>query len=157
MPHVKQQPVKKRLFKPWIWLCLLAPLAAVSIVNITEDLTTRVPLFRSQQPDPFNFIALRLIPKEASPKIVLIWARANCPREAGQRATQLTTALAKAGIPYQRTNQLHYGSSLELGVVVYFLARNLFQDLEQPIVIINQRYSPNPSAATVIAKYRSLP
>ncbi|XGV98347.1 MAG: hypothetical protein ACAF41_05300 [Leptolyngbya sp. BL-A-14] len=156
MPHVKQQPVKKP-FSPWVWLCLLAPVIAVSIMNVTEDLTTRVPLFRSQQPDSFNFIALRLIPKEASPKTVLIWAPANCSREAGQRATQLTTALAKAGIPSQRTNQLHYGSSLELGVVVYFLARNLFQDLEQPIVIINQRYSANPSAATVIAKYRSLP
>ncbi len=154
MRQGQNSPNKPRI-KAWVWFVMFTPLAALIISDTVTDLTTRAPLFSSQIPDASGFTALRMIPKEATPNTVVIWAPENCPREAGQRATQLVTALAAAKIPYLRTNQLTYGTSLGLGLVAFFVVGDMFKDMEQPIVIIDRSYQANPAAETVIARYRS--
>jgi len=139
-----------------ILLTCIALMLVTCTANIAEDLNTRLPLFRSQLPDVMGFVALRAIPKEAKPGLVIIWAPDNCPREAGQRAEQLVTALEAAQIPHLRISVLTYGSSIELSLIAYFLLRDQYKDMEQPIVMLDNYYRANPSPDLVIQRYRWL-
>ncbi len=100
-----------------------------------------------------GFIDVQM-PDNAKPDTVMIFAPPNCPREAGQRARDLSERLTKLEIPNELTG--HYGLRFTDNSEE-FRARlkrtGAIMEGEIPAVLINGMGRSNPTSEQVAAEY----
>ncbi|MGY0652070.1 hypothetical protein ACW7GZ_09425 [Luteimonas sp. A537] len=84
---------------------------------------------------------------------VVVFAPANCPQDAGQRADAIVSHLQAQGIPHRRSSSANYSSLASADE-----ARRVTAVMNGPIpvVYVNGRARANPSAQDVVAEYRNV-
>ena len=99
---------------------------------------------------PHGFVEIPL-PDGQSGHHVVIFAPANCPSDAGQRADALALRLDEAGIPYTRSQQAEFStlSSQEEADRVMSVMNGRI-----PVVFVRRRASADPAPEDVVAEYR---
>jgi hypothetical protein len=100
-----------------------------------------------------GFIEVHM-PDNAKPDTVMIFAPPNCPREAGQRARDLSEQLTKLEIPNELTGRygLRYTDNSEEFRAKLKRTAAIMQG-EIPAVLINGMGRSNPTAEQVAAEY----
>ena len=91
------------------------------------------------------------LPDGQSGHHVVIFAPANCPSDAAQRAEALARRLDDAGIPYTRSQSANFStlsSQDEANRVMSVMNGPI------PIVFVRKRARANPDAEAVMAEYR---
>lgn len=91
------------------------------------------------------------LPDGQSGHHVVIFAPANCPSDAAQRAEALARRLDQAGIPYARSQNASFStlSSQEEANRVMAVMNGPI-----PVVFVRKRARANPDADAVVAEYR---
>jgi hypothetical protein len=79
---------------------------------------------------------------------VVIFAPANCPSAAAQRADALARHLDRAGVPYRRAQSADFGSLKSQEDVDRVMA---VMNGEIPVVFVRTRARANPSGEDVVA------
>lgn len=106
---------------------------------------------QSQKPSPRAFVEIPLPDGQRSDGVV-IFAPANCPSAAAQRADALARHLDKAGIPYRRSQSAEFGnlkSQEEADRIKAVMGGEI------PVVFVRARARANPSGEDVVAEYRA--
>ncbi|MEN1929001.1 hypothetical protein WCE34_08315 [Luteimonas sp. MJ204] len=82
---------------------------------------------------------------------VVVFAPANCPEDAGQRADAIVRHLESQGIPHRRSSSANYSNLASAED-----ARRVTAVMNGPIpvVYVNGRARANPSPQDVVAEYR---
>lgn len=104
----------------------------------------------SGAPSRHGFVDIPL-PDGQSGHHVVIFAPANCPSDAAQRAEALARRLDDAGIPYTRSQSANFStlsSQDEANRVMSVMNGPI------PIVFVRKRARANPDAEAVMAEYR---
>ena len=100
-----------------------------------------------------GFIEVHM-PNGAKPDTVMIFAPPNCPREAGQRARELSEALTKQEIPNVLTNRFSLQFTDNSAEFQAKLKRTAaIMEGEIPAVLINGMGRSNPTPEQVAAEY----
>ena len=102
--------------------------------------------------DSEGFISM-IEPDGADPHKVLIFGPINCPKPAGMRCTALAEALAGAGVPCVRAEDIQLMPTPDFGVDKL----NAVMNNDPPIVFINGRAKANPTLEEVIEEYNAMP
>lgn len=118
-----------------------------------QAVTARVsgaPVADADAPSRQGFIDIPL-PDGQSGHHVVIFAPANCPSDAAQRAEALARRLDDAGIPYTRSQNARFSSlsSQEEAARVTSVMNGPI-----PVVFVRKRARANPDADAVVAEYR---
>jgi len=101
-------------------------------------------------PGPHGFVDIPL-PDGQSGHHVVIFAPANCPSDAAQRAEALARRLDDAGIPYTRSQSATFStlsSQDEANRVTSVMNGPI------PVVFVRKRARANPDPEAVVAEYR---
>ena len=104
----------------------------------------------SAAPSRHGFVDIPL-PDGQSGHHVVIFAPANCPSDAAQRAEALARRLDDAGIPYTRSQNASFStlsSQDEANRVMSVMNGPI------PVVFVRKRAQANPEAEAVVAEYR---
>ena len=118
-------------------------------VQVFARVTGEVPT-ESDAPSRHGFVDIPL-PDGQSGHHVVIFAPANCPSDAAQRAEELARRLDDAGIPYTRSQSANFStlsSQDEANRVMSVMNGPI------PIVFVRKRARANPDAEAVMAEYR---
>jgi hypothetical protein len=139
----------------FVAVAALAVLAAREYVpkDALQAVTARVsgaPPAGADAPSRHGFIDIPL-PDGQSGHHVVIFAPANCPSDAAQRAEALARRLDDAGIPYTRSQNASFSalsSQDEANRVTAVMNGPI------PVVFVRKRARANPEAEAVVAEYR---
>ncbi|PAT43133.1 hypothetical protein AAHN93_02660 [Vandammella animalimorsus] len=135
-------------------LIVLTIIALCLVLGIKHWRQSRDPLAHATA-SAQGFVSVPM-PDGAQARTVLIFTPRNCPSDWAQRAQALADALAREGIPAQRSS--HYRVSMVDPTPEQEQALQRFTALSKqpgPLVLINGQAKANPSADEVIAQYRS--
>ncbi|WP_447940640.1 hypothetical protein [Pseudoxanthomonas mexicana] len=139
----------------FVAVAALAVLAAREYVprDAVQALTTRVtggPADAASAASRHGFVDIPL-PDGQSGHHVVIFAPANCPSDAAQRAEALARRLDDAGIPYTRSQSANFStlSSQDDANRVMSVMNGPI-----PVVFVRKRARANPDAEAVVAEYR---
>ena len=139
----------------FVAVAALAVLAAREYVprDAVQALTVRVtggPAKASSAASQHGFVDIPL-PDGLSGHHVVIFAPANCPSDAAQRAEALARRLDDAGIPYTRSQNANFStlSSQDDANRVMSVMNGPI-----PVVFVRNRARANPDAEDVVAEYR---
>jgi hypothetical protein len=91
-------------------------------------------------------------PEGQNTRSVIVFAPANCPEDAGQRADELMRRLADKGIPAVRSSSANFNFTNPDATVMAQVQRVMGG--EQPIVFVNGTGKANPSFDDVVAQYQ---
>lgn len=101
---------------------------------------------------PAGFVALPM-PTGVTASEVVVFAPANCPSDAAQRADRLEQALAAKGIPVRRSQNASFDFESPDPQTVVVLERVMNGTI--PIVFVRGKGKANPTADEVLAEYRA--
>jgi hypothetical protein len=82
---------------------------------------------------------------------IVIFAPANCPSDAAQRAEALARHLSAQGVPYVRSENAEFGSLASQDEVSKVLS---VMNGPVPVVFVNGKAKANPTPEEVVAEYR---
>jgi hypothetical protein len=82
---------------------------------------------------------------------VIIFAPADCPSDAAQRAEALARHLSAQGVPYLRSQNAEFGSLASQDEVSKVLS---VMNGPVPVVFVNGKAKANPTPEEVVAEYR---
>jgi hypothetical protein len=82
---------------------------------------------------------------------IVIFAPANCPSDAAQRAEALARYLSAQGVPYVRSQNAEFGSLASQDEVSKVLS---VMNGPVPVVFVNGKAKANPTPEEVVAEYR---
>ncbi|KAF1714669.1 hypothetical protein CSC74_15580 [Pseudoxanthomonas yeongjuensis] len=82
---------------------------------------------------------------------IVIFAPANCPSDAAQRAEALARRLSAEGVPYARSENAEFGSLASPDEVSKVLS---VMNGPVPVVFVNGKAKANPTPEEVVAEYR---
>lgn len=99
-----------------------------------------------------GFLALPM-PVGVSDSEVVVFAPANCPSDAAQRAELLAQALTEKGVPFRRSQSASFDIVNPEPQAVAALERVMNGTI--PIVFVRGKGKANPSLDEVLAEYRA--
>ena len=126
---------------------LLIVCLAVGVFQLHQKWKTHAKM----KADENGFVSLPLL-DGAPPRKVVIIAPLSCPKPAGRAADALERALAQAGVPCVRSNQVSFSSATESDGPLLEKVMNG----PLPIVFVRGRAKNAPDAAEVIREYTSV-